>query len=119
MKVLVTGSAGFIGSAVSIKLLDRGFTVFNNNNDEYYYENRNYDKPSKVIKREALIAYGETKVLGISSKGDDLFGHMSGNNSILFDINEDFDKWSKCASVDKDKSFEEIMSTIDTLVREE
>ena len=27
MKVLVTGSAGFIGSAVSIKLLDRGDTI--------------------------------------------------------------------------------------------
>jgi UDP-glucuronate 4-epimerase len=38
MKVLVTGSAGFIGSALSIKLLDRGDTVIGIDNHNDYYD---------------------------------------------------------------------------------
>ena len=38
MKVLVTGSAGFIGSAVSIKLLDRGDTIIGVDNHNDYYD---------------------------------------------------------------------------------
>ena len=38
MKVLVTGSAGFIGSALSIKLLDRGDTVIGIDNHNNYYD---------------------------------------------------------------------------------
>jgi UDP-glucuronate 4-epimerase len=38
MKVLVTGSAGFIGSAVSIRLLDRGHEVVGIDNHNDYYE---------------------------------------------------------------------------------
>ena len=38
MKVLVTGSAGFIGSAVTIKLLDRGDTVIGIDNHNDYYD---------------------------------------------------------------------------------
>ena len=37
MKVLVTGSAGFIGSALSIKLLDRGDCVVGVDNHNDYY----------------------------------------------------------------------------------
>jgi len=37
MKVLVTGSAGFIGSALSIKLLERGDTVIGIDNHNDYY----------------------------------------------------------------------------------
>jgi len=37
MKVLVTGSAGFIGSALSIRLLDRGDEVVDNHNDYKEY----------------------------------------------------------------------------------
>ena len=37
MKVLVTGSAGFIGSALSIKLLDRGDEVVGVDNHNDYY----------------------------------------------------------------------------------
>ena len=33
MKILVTGSAGFIGSAFSIRLLDRGDIDIDNNNN--------------------------------------------------------------------------------------
>ena len=38
MKVLVTGSAGFIGSALTIKLLDRGNTVIGIDNHNDYYD---------------------------------------------------------------------------------
>jgi UDP-glucuronate 4-epimerase len=38
MKILVTGSAGFIGSALSIRLLDRGDTVIGIDNHNDYYD---------------------------------------------------------------------------------
>tara|TARA_B100001109_G_scaffold253414_1_gene251124 strand:+ start:538 stop:1545 length:1008 start_codon:yes stop_codon:yes gene_type:complete len=38
LKILVTGSAGFIGSSVVIKLLDRGETVFGIDNHNDYYD---------------------------------------------------------------------------------
>ncbi len=38
MKVLVTGAAGFIGSALSIRLLDRGDTVIGIDNHNDYYD---------------------------------------------------------------------------------
>ena len=38
MKVLVTGSAGFIGSALTIKLLERGDTVVGIDNHNNYYD---------------------------------------------------------------------------------
>ena len=38
MKVLITGAAGFIGSALSIRLLDRGDTVIGIDNHNNYYD---------------------------------------------------------------------------------
>jgi len=38
MKILVTGSAGFIGSALSIKLLDRGDILVGIDNHNDYYD---------------------------------------------------------------------------------
>ena len=38
MKVLVTGSAGFIGSALSIRLLERGDSVVGIDNHNNYYD---------------------------------------------------------------------------------
>ena len=37
MKVLVTGAAGFIGSALSIRLLDRGYKILGIDNHNDYY----------------------------------------------------------------------------------
>jgi UDP-glucuronate 4-epimerase len=38
LKVLVTGAAGFIGSALSLKLLERGDTVIGIDNHNDYYD---------------------------------------------------------------------------------
>ena len=38
MKVLITGSAGFIGSALSLRLLDRGDEVVGIDNHNDYYD---------------------------------------------------------------------------------
>jgi UDP-glucuronate 4-epimerase len=38
MKVLVTGAAGFIGSALSMKLLDRGDKIIGIDNHNDYYD---------------------------------------------------------------------------------
>ena len=38
MKILVTGSAGFIGSALTLRLLDRGDTVVGIDNHNDYYD---------------------------------------------------------------------------------
>ena len=38
MKILVTGAAGFIGSALTLKLLDRGDTVIGIDNHNDYYD---------------------------------------------------------------------------------
>lgn len=38
MKILITGSAGFIGSALSIKLLDKGYEVVGIDNHNNYYD---------------------------------------------------------------------------------
>ncbi len=51
MKILVTGSAGFIGSMVSIKLLERGDEVVGiDNHNDYYDPKIKEDRLKKLIK---------------------------------------------------------------------
>jgi UDP-glucuronate 4-epimerase len=53
MKVLVTGSAGFIGSALTIRLLERGDKVIGLDNHNDYYD--------PGIKEARLVRFGEHK----------------------------------------------------------
>ena len=56
MKLLVTGSAGFIGSALSIRLLGRGDTVVGIDNHNDYY-----DPKIKDARLERLVKYANYK----------------------------------------------------------
>ena len=53
MKVLVTGSAGFIGSALSIRLLERGERVVGIDNHNAYYD--------PALKEARLARYADHK----------------------------------------------------------
>jgi UDP-glucuronate 4-epimerase len=62
MKILVTGSAGFIGSALSLRLLQRGDTIVGVDNHNDYYDpalkearlNRHANHPNYIHKRMNL-----------------------------------------------------------------
>ncbi len=51
MKILVTGSAGFIGSMLSIKLLERGEEVFGIDNHNDYYDPKIKDARIQLLKK--------------------------------------------------------------------
>ena len=51
MKVIVTGSAGFIGSAVSLKLLERGDNVVGIDNHNNYYDPKIKNARLKILTR--------------------------------------------------------------------
>ena len=86
MKVLVTGSAGFIGSALAIRLLDRGDEVvgIDNHNDYYdpaikesrlerYINHQNYthlriDLGDKKKIQEAFENYKPQKVVNLAAQ---------------------------------------------------
>ena len=50
MKLLVTGSAGFIGSMLSLKLLERGNDIIEIDNHNNYYDPKIKDDRVKLLK---------------------------------------------------------------------
>ena len=51
MKIIVTGSAGFIGSMLSVKLLERGDEVVGIDNHNDYYDPKIKEARLKRLKR--------------------------------------------------------------------
>jgi UDP-glucuronate 4-epimerase len=60
LKVLVTGSAGFIGSALTLRLLDRGDVVIGIDNHNDYYD--------PAIKEARLARFVQAVTFAISTK---------------------------------------------------
>jgi UDP-glucuronate 4-epimerase len=60
MKVLVTGSAGFIGSALSLRLLDRGDEVVGIDNLNDYYDIKL--KKSRLARTRDHAGYTDVRI---------------------------------------------------------
>ena len=60
MKILVTGSAGFIGSATALKLLDRGDYVIGVDNHNNYYDTK--IKDARVKRKQSYSKYFHYKI---------------------------------------------------------
>ena len=60
MKILVTGSAGFIGSALSIELLNRGDIVVGIDNHNDYYDPKL--KEARIARHQNHKNYTHTKL---------------------------------------------------------
>ena len=56
MKILVTGTAGFIGSALSLRLLERGDSVIGIDNHNDYYDPKIKDERLKLLKKLKLLS---------------------------------------------------------------
>ena len=67
MKFLVTGSAGFIGSMLSIKLLDRGDEVVGIDNHNNYYDPKIKDARLKRLVKHSNYQHFK---IDLSEKGD-------------------------------------------------
>ena len=51
MKILITGSAGFIGFSLSLKLLKKGFTIFGVDNLNHYYDPKLKEARLSILKQ--------------------------------------------------------------------
>ena len=51
MKILITGSAGFIGFSLSLKLLKKGLEIFGVDNHNHYYDPKLKEARLSILKK--------------------------------------------------------------------
>lgn len=116
-------SVNFTECEFSQKLTDtlraNGFIVMVNQNKSFLLgmlnTARTYANGEPVddeIEGETAVAYGYGKKIGFSSFNHDYMGYTNGMENILWDRFGEFDKWSRCNQISKDKSIEEIINIL-------
>lgn len=90
------------------KLRETGFNlyVYNNNPDRLIGEHDG----------QVAIGYGNKLRIGFSEHNNSFRGYSAGEENILVDLDENFDKWSRCNCVKKPKSIEEIDNCINMIL---
>jgi hypothetical protein len=73
------------------------------------------NNPNKLIDEcdgQIAIAYGHGLRVGISSERNEFYGYSNGCNNVLFELEEDFNKWSQCQEISKDLSPKEVVELL-------
>lgn len=65
-----------------------------------------------IIEGEVATAFGHGKKIGFSSYNNDLYGYTLGEDNILWDRFGEFDKWSRCETIPKTTSVQEIINIL-------
>lgn len=76
------------------------------------YTGKSTDDIDDEEEGEIAIAYGHSLRVGISSNKDSFRGYSNGCENILFDKWDEFDKWSRCREISKEKTNEEILNIL-------
>lgn len=61
---------------------------------------------------QTAIAYGHGMKIGFSTGRDTFMGYSCGSDSVLYDYFQEFDKWSRCNEISKDRSPKEIVQEL-------
>lgn len=73
-----------------------------------------YDEESKNSKCALISGYGLR--VGISECNNGYYGYYDGRENILYDKENEFDKWSKCYQIKKPTSTDEFQEILKTLI---
>lgn len=77
----------------------------------------NSGKPiDSSIDGESAIVYGYGKKIGFSSFNNNYMGYSNGCDNILWDSFKEFNKWSQCNEIPKNKSTKEIIKILKELL---
>lgn len=61
---------------------------------------------------EIAFAYGHGKKIGFSTGNNSFRGYYEGIENILWDRYDEFDKWSRCQTIPKEKQIDEIIQIL-------